>query len=41
MKDITKPCKLIGVDTDICLFHIYKFSDSLDLKKLADLVSAT
>lgn len=41
MKDITKPSKVIGVDTDICLFHMYKFSDSVDLKKIVDLVSAT
>lgn len=34
MKDITKLGKVIEVDTDICLFHMYKFSDSLDLKSL-------
>lgn len=39
MKDITKPSKVIGVDIDIRLFHVYKVLDSLDLKKLVVLVS--
>lgn len=39
MKDITKPSKVIGVDIDIHLFHVYEVLDSLDLKKLVVLVS--
>lgn len=39
MKDTTKPGKVIEVDIDIHLFHMYKVWDSLDLKKLAVLVS--